>query len=123
MKQRRVIPTIENYGPELLDPFFFSDRERTYFVRPADIPIVEWIKFPDRHDLSLEVGPAVEIPPDPITMVSEMPAPESLGLDGPYTGMPFSGDGREGMPARVVNGQVEFHTFHHPFSTAFVTNT
>lgn len=32
---------------ELSDPFFFTHSKRTYFVRPVDITIVNWVKNPD----------------------------------------------------------------------------
>jgi hypothetical protein len=36
-----------NFDPSFEEPFFFSDLYRTYFVRPVDIKIIEWIKRPE----------------------------------------------------------------------------
>jgi hypothetical protein len=43
-----VTPTRADYFQTLRDPFFFSDRRRTYFVRPVDITFLEWIQDPGR---------------------------------------------------------------------------
>jgi len=44
-----VTPTRDDYAQKLDYPFFFSDSDRSYFVRPADILIIDRVKHPERH--------------------------------------------------------------------------
>lgn len=40
-------PTRRDYAPQIDVPLFFHDRSRTYFVRPVDIRIYDWLKYPE----------------------------------------------------------------------------
>lgn len=47
--QLLVTPTFPDYMPRLIDPFFFSDNRRTYFVRPVDITVITQIAQANQH--------------------------------------------------------------------------
>ena len=62
-----VSPNRKNYVPTLKDPFFFSDAEHTYFVRPVDIPHIDHIdaiKSPESICI-IQIPLAEEPPPQP----------------------------------------------------------
>lgn len=78
--------------------FFFSDTSRTYFVRPISILISDSLSSSDQQNL---------------------PTPFQIGSDG-WEGASVLSDGiRRAFRIRMFS-QLEFHTFHHPYSSTFV---
>lgn len=73
--EHTVLPldTIGGVDIPLDDPFFFADAKRTYFVRPMDIEVVDWLRDPEIVRPPLVVGPTPS--PIPLPGPAIVPAP------------------------------------------------
>lgn len=103
----RLLPVDTQYGLNLslADPFFFKEGPRSYFVRPVDITIVEWVRNPD---IAMPYLPGLV--DDSGWMIPEkLPIPE-LGPDDYFEALPQAGfvpkvDG--GSPVLFFGASVE----------------
>ncbi len=146
-----LTPTVDNFDPDFQDPFFYSDKYRTwtYFVRPAHVRNSVQLKFPDKF---YPLFPGL-VDDSALTMPIEIPdvGPDDY-LPGAYTMTVRSGN-LPATSARIINNAamtvsyvdeafaaandagfaglgklfaklkkgLEFHTFYHPFSSDYVT--
>jgi hypothetical protein len=131
------VDTLKGLDMTLDSPFFFSDIYRTYFVRPVNIRIIEWLRQPEYSN------PDVFKMAYRSTVPSNMPdfGPADLMAERPTESINLSGLSNQGMKIARINeafGAVmdiaplylnirsdkglEFHTFYHPFSSEYVTS-
>ena len=109
-----VTPTRANYVPVLQDEFFFSDVERTYFVRPVDIKVIDQIRTPGHYKPYRPALTAGTINADAIKT-----GPSTAYTSSAFGGREADGFGRRKTERRNDSG-LEFHTFYHPHSSEFV---
>ncbi|MFT4939454.1 MAG: hypothetical protein ACI88A_002496 [Paraglaciecola sp.] len=106
-------PTRKNYSPMLGDPFFYSDTNRTYFIRSAG-------SITNRN-LGELLNPSNFVK----AVFSDNGTSDSThnktkqGRQS-FTGIAFSGSAGSNIKVTKTE-KLQFHTFHHPFSSEFVT--
>jgi hypothetical protein len=142
----------KNYKPTFDEPFFFSDTDRTYFVRPVDILIFNCLKYiehykpyipPKTYEYEEHVIP--DFGPDDYMPVSRAVMMRSGNPTTGVTSARRSASKNYGMETKHVEAAfgadigvgpvdwkhwlpyryakgLEFHTFYHPFSSKYVTN-
>ena len=86
-------------------PFFFSDADRTYFVKPIEIPTISLLQ---KHAKRC----------NPSTVLIDIP---EFGLMDSSVAF-GAGKGKVCKWNRKYDKGLEFHTFYHPFSSQYVTN-
>jgi len=148
-----LLPVDTYKGPDITldNPFFFSDNHRTYFVRPAQIPIIAALKNPGNFHPYVLVGAGLqvrlgsdssgkaEMPADAtmttlstdatLSKASDPSTLNSYGLEFAQTEKAFGGVKDQTLVEFRIEDQVvgytaglEFHTFYHPYSSEFVKN-
>ena len=142
------IDAVKGLDIPLTDPFFFSDGDRTYFARPAEIRVVEAVRNPSivRPDVVIaginmlqgrpvSLAPFATVAPPLVLTAGDnggghapaVPASaatvskERFLAELPQTTPAFGGRMVVGWhyESRLDTG-LEFHTFHHPFSSRYV---
>ncbi|MFD4368970.1 neuraminidase-like domain-containing protein [Rhodococcus sp. NPDC058521] len=114
------VDTMEWADITLDDPMFFRDKERTYFIRPVEIPpIITWIRLPDhqnpwRFGLTGQRKDRTTIVPRTARKAAIATLPAAFGGHRIQSGLSLPD-----MGTRQATG-LEFHTFHHPASSEYV---
>ncbi len=110
------VDTMKEPDITLETPFFFSDALRTYFVDPsATIPDSHGIRYPDRHNGFNQGLPDNNSFNIPSVGSNTVPTRVPAGFGGHIP----TNRGQSRVGDRKV---LEFHIFHHPFSSQYVEN-